>query len=372
MKTAIVHYWLTGRRGGEKVLDALGELYPGADLYTHVCTPEERRRYAPAHRVRTSFIQQLPFAASWYKSYLPLMPLALRCLDLRGHDLIISSEAGPAKGFRKPAGALHVCYCHTPMRYLWDQHGDYQRRLDPFRRFVFRCLRGWLRRWDLGTAEGVDLFVANSACVAERIKRIYGRDAVVIPPPVDVGFFSAVERVPEDFYLLAGQLTGYKRPDLAVAAFRDGSRRLVVAGGGEELGHLRRQATGKIDFLGRVSDEELRRLYSRCRALIFPGAEDFGIIPLEAQAAGAPVIALGAAGALETVIEGRTGLFFHEATSAALQAALARFEALPGFDPAACRQQAANFSREHFKTAFAAVVAAAVRDQMAPLRPRTA
>jgi glycosyltransferase involved in cell wall biosynthesis len=358
MKTAIVHYWLTGRRGGEKVIDALAELYPAASLFSHVCTPEEARRYA-AHPLHTSFIQHLPFAAAWYRSYLPLMPLALHWLDLRGHDLIISSEAGPAKGFRKPPGALHLCYCHTPMRYLWDQHEEYQRRLDPFRRLAFGCLRGWLQRWDLRTAAGVDQFVANSAFVAARIRRIYGRDAIVIHPPVDVEFFGAGQRQPEAFYLLAGQLTGYKRPDLAIAAFRDSGRRLVVAGAGEELGRLRRQATNNIEFLGRVSDAELRQLYSRCRALVFPGIEDFGMIPVEAQAAGAPVIAFGAGGALETVIDGRTGLFFHEPTVAALQAALAQFEAMPPFDPDACRQQAAQFAPEYFKKAFANVVLAA-------------
>ena len=359
MKTAIVHYWLTGRRGGEKVVDALCELYPEAAIFTHVCTPEEGRRYAPAHQVHTSFIQRLPRAADWYRSYLPLMPFALRRLDLGGHDLIISSEAGPAKGFRKPPGSLHICYCHTPMRYLWDQHDEYQRRLDPLRRLAFGCLRGWLQRWDLETAAGVDLFVANSAFVAERIQRVYGREAVVIHPPVDIEFFGARERQPEDFYLLAGQLTGYKRPDLAISAFRDNGRRLIVAGGGEELPRLRRQASGNITFLGRVSDEMLRYLYSRCRALIFPGIEDFGMIPVEVQAAGTPVIAFGAGGALETIVDGRTGLFFHEQTMAALQSAIAQFEVLPPFDPAACRQQAAKFGPERFKKAFADIVVAA-------------
>lgn len=367
MKTALVHYWLVSRRGGEKVLDALCELFPDAELYTHVATPEIAAPYlAAGHRVHTSLIQRLPWAPRLYKSYLPFMPYALSRLDLRGYDLIVSSESGPAKGIRKPAGARHICYCHTPMRYLWDLHDEYLRRLDPLRRTVFRLLLNRLRQWDLRSAESVDVFVANSAFVAGRIRQVYGRDAVVIHPPVDVEFYGAGPRQPEDFYLMAGQLTGYKRPELALEAFRGQPRRLVVAGVGEELGRLRRMAPPNVEFRGRVDDGELRALYARCRALIFPGVEDFGIVPVEAQAAGAPVLAFGQGGALETVRDGQTGLFFTRQRPEDLWDTVRRFEAAPpgSFAAAACRAHAQGFSKARFQAEFRALLAA-------PGSPRT-
>lgn len=302
-------------RGGEKVLAALGEMFPDADIFTHAYLPS-RFSCLASHRVHESFIASLPFGRRHPQVYLPLMPMATRALKLAEYDLIISSESGPIKGIRKPKGARHVCYCHTPMRYLWDMHDDYYRDAGPSGKLAMKLFTPYLRKEDLKSAESVDQFIANSHFVAERIKRIYGRDSVVVHPPVNVEFFSvaieqssnrAIEQSP--YYLFAGANVKYKRLDLAEAACKRMGRKLVIAKG--------------------VSDEELRALYVGARALLFPGLEDFGIVPVEAQAAGTPVIAYGQGGALETVVDGKTGLFFREQTVESLCAALEEFESRP-------------------------------------------
>lgn len=367
MKTALIHYWLVNDRGGEKVLARLAEQFPDADLFTHVydpaAMPEEIRRMP----IRTTFIQKLPFAKKYYKNYLPLMPWALRRIDLSGYDLIISSESGPAKGIRKPEGATHICYCHTPMRYLWDMSDEYYQNASLLKKLGMKIFLPWLRKWDLWSATQVDRFIANSQFVAERIKNIYGREAEVVYPPVDVEHFQTLERDPQEFYLFFGQLTAYKRADLAIEAFNRLGLRLIVAGDGEEFEKLKtlnsELGTRNIEFLGRISDEERDELYSQAKALIFPGIEDFGIIPVEAQAAGCPVIAYGKGGALETVVENETGLFFEEQTADALCAAIQKFHSTIGREAgaiatatnevkwptlenmeAACRENAARFS----------------------------
>ena len=329
MKTALLHYWLTNRRGGEQVLSALGRLLPDADVYTHAFGPKMR---APGedglwegHRVRETFIARLPFGRRKPQAYLPLMPAATRRLNLDGYDLIVSSESGPIKGIRKPKGARHVCYCHTPMRYLWDMYADYYRDAGLFGKLAMRLFTPYLRRADLKSAESVDTFVANSAFVAERIKRIYGRDSLVVHPPVDVEFFGDSVRGAGDYYLFAGAPVKYKRLDLARAACERLGRRLVVAGGGG------------------FSREELRAAYAGARALLFPGMEDFGIVPVEAQAAGTPVIAYGEGGARETVVHGETGLFFPEQTVESLCAAMEEFEGRT-WSPERCRAQAVRFT----------------------------
>ena len=351
MKTALIHYWLVNDRGGEKVLAALAALYPDADLYTHVYDSDAMPETIRHLTVRTTFIQKLPLAKKLYKNYLPLMPLALHRLDLSGYDLIISSESGPAKAIRKPPGATHICYCHTPMRYLWDMSDDYYKNSSALKKLGMRLCLPWLRKWDLRSADQVDYFIANSQFVADRIKRIYDREATVIYPPVDTKNFSTLHRDPQDFYLFFGQLTAYKRADLAIEAFQKTGKRLIVAGAGEQLESLKRRnsklETRNIEFLGRVSDEKRDELYSQAKALIFPGVEDFGIIPLEAQAAGCPVIAYGEGGALETVIENQTGLFFKEPTVDSLCEAVQRFEAIE-LGEAACRKNAESFSAERF------------------------
>ena len=339
MKVALLHYWLTNMRGGEKVLAALGEMFPESVVYTHAFGKGIRDQGSGigwhGHGVHETFIASLPFGRKHPQTYLPLMPMATRALKLNGYDLIISSESGPIKGIRKPKGARHVCYCHTPMRYLWDMYDEYYRDASLGGKLAMKLFTPYLRKEDLKSAESVDTFIANSHFVAERIKRIYGRDSVVVHPPVDVEFFSfpfehsnirTIEQSP--YYLFAGANVKYKRLDLAEAACRRRGRKLVVAKG--------------------VSDDKLRTFYAGARALIFPGIEDFGIVPVEAQAAGTPVIAFGRGGALETVVEGETGLFFREQTVDSLCGAIEEFEGR-SWSPDSCRSNAMRFSSDSFK-----------------------
>jgi glycosyltransferase involved in cell wall biosynthesis len=348
MKVAIVHYWLVGMRGGEKVVEALCEMYPQADIFTHVYVPEMVSERIRRHRIIPTFIDALPRAARMYKAYLPLMPLALEQLDLRGYDLIISSESGPAKGVIAPADALHVCYCHTPMRYIWNMYHDYRSSAGWIARLMMPSLTHYLRMWDVTSAARVDSFVANSATVARRIHRYYGADAVVIHPPVDTNAFSiAAPSELEDYFLMAGELVSYKRPDLAVHAFNEMKLKLVVIGGGEMLDEIRRVAGPTVTVLGSQPFDVLKQHYARCRALIFPGEEDFGMVPVEAMASGRPVVAFGRGGATETVAEGESGVFFAEQTVEAISSAvtsLARIE----IDPAKIAAHARQFGHDQF------------------------
>lgn len=329
MKAALLHYWLTNVRGGEKVLAALGELLPEADIFTHAYVPENMGGMFAGRRVTESFVARLPLGRRHPQAYLPLLPAASRSLRLDGYDLIVSSESGPIKGIRKPSGARHVCYCHTPMRYLWDMYDEYYRTAGIAGKVAMRLFTGCLRRQDLESAESVDEFVANSEFVAERIKRIYGRDSTVVHPPVDVEFFSSSARTDGDYYLFVGAPVAYKRLDLAQAACGRMGRRLVAAGAGS------------------ASSEQLRELYAGAKALLFPGVEDFGIVPVEAQATGTPVIALGRGGALETVADGETGLFFEEQTVDGLCHAIEEFESR-SWSAEACRSNAERFSKGRF------------------------
>ena len=355
MKVALLHYWLTNVRGGEKVLAALGEMFPEADVFTHAYAPENMDGMFAGRRVVESFIARLPLGRRHPQAYLPLMPAASRSLRLEGYDLVVSSESGSIKGIRKPSGARHVCYCHTPMRYLWDMHDEYYRTAGLCGKIAMKLFTGYLRGEDLKSAEAVDEFVANSAFVAERIRRIYGRDSVVVHPPVDVGFFLAADTSPQglpfggDYYLYAGELRDYKRPDLAVKAALKMGRNLVVVGNGKLRGALEREVGGRgnVMFAGRVDGEELRSLYAGARALLFPGVEDFGIVPVEAQAAGTPVVAFGKGGALETVMDGETGVFFGRQTVEGLCQAVEEFERR-SWSPAACRANAIRFSKARF------------------------
>lgn len=360
MRVAIVHYWLVTMRGGEKVVAELCRLWPDADLFTHVIVPEKMDPAILRHRITTSFVARLPFAKTRYKAYLPLMPLALEEFDLSGYDLVISSEAGPAKGVVPPPGALHVCYVHSPMRYVWNMYHGYRGQLGPAGRLLWSPIAHYLRGWDQQTASRVDLFVANSETVAGRVRRYWGRDATVVNPPVAVGDFAPTAGH-DGSYLLAGQLVGYKRADLAVEAFKRSGRRLVVIGDGEQLKDLRRIAGPTVEILGPQPFPVLRDRLARCRALVFPGEEDFGIVPVEAMASGKPIVAYGRGGALETVVEGRTGLFFDDQTPDALNAALDRFEATAtDFDADAIARHAARFDASVFRERFAAVVAGAM------------
>jgi glycosyltransferase involved in cell wall biosynthesis len=352
MRVALVHYWLVAMRGGERVLEALLELFPEADIFTHVYAPEAVSPAIRRRRVFTSLIQQLPFAVRQYKKYLPLMPLALEQFDLRGYDLVISSESGPAKGVLTGTHTPHICYCHTPMRYLWDFYQDYLEEAGPLLRPVWRWFSHRLRAWDALAAMRVDFFAANSRNVASRIAKHYRKPSAVIHPPVDVRAFAPSDGLyPEadDYYLYVGQLSAYKRPDLAVRACSLGKRRLVVIGDGPEKKALARMAGPTVTFLGRQDTPSVIRHMRRCRALLFPGEEDFGIVMAEAQAAGRPVIAFARGGALESVVHGQSGILFPNQDLSSLSRAMAELEnGEYSFEPAALSQSAERFSREAF------------------------
>jgi glycosyltransferase involved in cell wall biosynthesis len=328
MKIAIVHYWLVNMRGGEKVIEALLEMFPDADIFTHVYVPSAMSNRINSHNVYTSYINKLPLAKKLYQLYMPLMPAALNDFNLQEYDLVISSESGPAKGVIPNPDAYHICYCHSPMRYLWDMYHEYFRKSNPVVRFFMKRLIPGLKVWDVVSANLVDCFIANSAYVAKRIRRYYNRDAAVVFPPVDLEKFLSTERKPKDHYLFFGQLAGYKRADLALEACIASGRKLIIAGNGAKEREIKKYAnTDLVTFKGRVSDEEALELYASAQALLFPGIEDFGIVPVEAQAAGCPVIAFRKGGALETVKENVTGIFFDEQSSASLAEAIDRFEA---------------------------------------------
>jgi len=327
MKVAIVHYWLVNMRGGEKVIEALLEMFPDADIYTHVYNPKAISNLINRHNIITSRINRFPFAKRLYQFYMPLMPRALMDFDLQKYDLVISSESGPAKGVVPNPNAFHLCFCHSPMRYLWDMYHEYFRGTGFFVRFFMKRLIPSLRVWDISSANMVDRFVANSHYVAKRIRRIYNRDAEVVSVPVNVEKYFSTERKPADYYLFFGQVTGYKRADLAMEACLKSGRKLVVAGDGARKKMRKKYSkSGLIRFAGRVSDEEAATLLSEARALLFPGIEDLGLVPIEANAAGCPVIAFREGGALDTVKEKVTGIFFDEQTPESLIAAMDCFE----------------------------------------------
>lgn len=363
LKVALVHYWLVASRGGEKVLEAMCRIFPQADIFTHVYNPKAVSETIRSHGVRTTFIQKLPWARKLYQKYLPLMPMALEQLDLSGYDLVISSESGPAKGVLTGPDTLHLCYCHTPMRYLWDLYHEYRAGAGFLTRLAMSAGFSRLRLWDQASAQRVDGFAVNSKNVAKRVKKLYKRNSRVIYPPVATkDFRPAPER--GDHYLFVGQLVGYKRADLAVEAFSRLGKKLIVVGEGKELKRLRKIAGETVTFLGRQSFEVIREQYSRCRALIFPANEDFGIVPVEAMASGAPVIAFGKGGALETVVEGKTGLFFPEQSVESLIHAVERFEEREReFDPQVLREHAAAFDETVFMRAFSDFVGQELRER---------
>jgi glycosyltransferase involved in cell wall biosynthesis len=350
---AIVHYWLLGMRGGEKVLEALCRLLPDADIFTLFYDPERVSPVIRQRRVTTSFLNPL---RRYYRSLLPLMPLALEHFDLRAYDLVVSSESGPAKGVITRPETRHVCYCHTPMRYLWDLYPQYLHEWtrSPLKRAAIRATAPGLRRWDLATAARVHDFVANSENVRQRILKTYQRESVVVHPPVAVGTFR--HEPSEDYFLMVSELVPYKRVDTAVHAFSKIGRRLRIAGDGPEFARLRKIAAKNVEFCGRVSDDELRGVYARSRAFVMPGEEDFGITGVEAIASGKAVIALGRGGVREIVPEDGA-FFFDSPDEASLVAAVQRFEAAEATIPAARLQAAAQrFSEAEFDRKMRAVL----------------
>jgi glycosyltransferase involved in cell wall biosynthesis len=348
-RVALVHDWLTGMRGGEKVLEVLCELYPDATLFTLIHNHGSVSPLIEKMRIRTSFLQSAPFREERYRHYLPLFPLAIESFDFRGFDLIVSTSHAVAKGAKPAPGALHICYCHTPMRYVWELYDEYfgPGRAGLLTRLGMKLVAPSLRAWDVRTSSRVHYFLANSRNVAQRIRKTYRREADVIHAPVDTSKFS-LSRGNKGFYLIVSALVPYKRVDLAIEVFNKIGRRLVVVGKGPDLAKLKARAGKTIEFLGWQSDEQLARLYGACRALVFPGIEDFGIVPLEAMASGKPVLAFKAGGALETVVEGVTGIFFDAQTPEALERAVNVAEATR-FDPTRIRRHAMKFDRARFK-----------------------
>jgi glycosyltransferase involved in cell wall biosynthesis len=368
MRVALVHYWFVSRRGGERVVEALCELFPQADLFALVADRNVLSPELQKHKLTTSFLQNLPGSRKWHRHMLPLYPLAVEQFDLREYDLVISTESGPAKGVLTAPETCHICYCLTPMRYIWNFYHDYKdgSGLGALTKPVFALTAHYARLWDVASAARVDHFAAISHPVAARVRKFYRRDAEVIYPPVDVSQ-AEVSANPEDYYLVVGQLVNYKRVDLAIQACNRLGRTLRIVGAGEEFGRLRRMAGGTVTFLGSLSDAEVQQQYGRCRALLFPGEEDFGIVPVEAQACGRPVIAFGKGGARDTVIaadldlsppQQSTGMFFAEQTVDSLVEAILRFEAHEhNFSPRFIRSHAEQFDKQHFLRRMGAFVA---------------
>ncbi len=354
-RAAIAHDWLTVPGGSEKVVLELLRMLPGADVYTSVYDPEPWRELLAGTTVHPSFLDRVPGARRHYPKLLALMNAAFESFDLADYDLVVSSSHSCAKNVLTPPGTLHVCYCHTPMRHAWEPRFLAQEELGPAARLAARALMPRMRRLDLAGASRPDVFVANSHHVAARIEKYYRREARVIHPPVDVAPHLARPRDPGDYYLVLGRVVPYKRVDVALAACATLGRRVKVAGTGRALETARAAAGPDAELLGWVPDEQLGELLAGARALLFPGEEDFGIVPVEAQAAGVPVIAYGAGGIRDSVLDGRTGVFHHEQTPASLASAILDFEERD-FDERAIREHAARFSPERFRDELAGLL----------------
>jgi glycosyltransferase involved in cell wall biosynthesis len=352
-QTALAHHWLVTMGGGEKVLEQFSELFPNAPIYTLVATRDRLSERLNRHEIIPSAFGRMPGAAWMYKQALPLFPLAFGTLKISGKPvLILSSDASMIKGIAVPPGAAHVCYCHSPPRYLWDAQATHSLPHGAGS-VLLKAITPVLRKWDRAAAQRVDFFIANSQFIRERIRAAYGRESEVINPPVAVEDFAPLSGAPDDFYLVVSRLVPYKRIDIAIQAFGHLGKRLVVIGDGSEYARLRKGAGKSIEFLGAQPFRVLRDHYARCRALIFPGVEDFGITPLEAQASGRPVIAFGKGGALETVKADETGLFFDEQSGDCLADAVKEFESRSR-DAARCRSNALRFGAARFRSEISA------------------
>jgi glycosyltransferase involved in cell wall biosynthesis len=349
MKVALIHEHLAQDGGAENVLRVFHEIFPDAPIFTLVY---DRQRANPVFRtadIRTSFIQKLPFGVRLYQAALPFMATAVEKFDLSEFDVVLSSASGFAKGVITVPQTLHICYCHSPTRYLWSDTHRYYKELRYSRlvRAMIPFALTRIRQWDRAAADRVDLFIANSRYVQNRIKKYYKAGSTVIFPPVEVNKFRVADEI-DDYYLTLGRLVAYKRYDLTIKAFNKLGRPLKVAGDGPELPHLRKIAGPNIEFLGRVSEETRRDLFMRCQAFVHPQEEDWGITPVEAMASGRPVIAYGRGGALETIKDGQTGLLFKQQTVASLIEALNRFRSYD-FNPAEIRRHALQFDSTRFK-----------------------
>jgi glycosyltransferase involved in cell wall biosynthesis len=361
LRVALVHDWLTGMRGGERVLESICRLFPTAPLFTLLHVRSSVSAAIEARPIHTSMIQRLPQAARRYREYLPLFPMAIEQFDLDDADLIISTSHCAAKSVVKTGRAVHLCYCHSPMRYAWDQFNAYfgPERLGRWPSALARHTMAWLARWDRDTAHRVDYYLANSAYVAGRIARYYNRQATVLHPPVDTEFFTPNGAVPGPNFLVVSALVPYKRLDIAVDAATRLGVRLNIVGSGPDEARLRKRAGAGVNFLGTVEGPALRDLYRSARAVLLPGEEDFGIVPVEAMACGRPVIALGTGGATETVVPGLSGVLVGAPGVDAFADAMRDFDA-GAFDPAAIRAHADRFGTARFEAAFSQAVDAAI------------
>lgn len=361
MKTAIIHEWLVNYAGSERVIEQILQVYPAADLYSIIdFLPPDQRGFIQNKKVTTSFIQHLPMARNKYRQYLPFMPMAVEQFDLSGYDLVLSSSHAVAKGVLTGPSQLHISYVHTPMRYAWDLQHQYLKESG-----LNNGLKGWMvkrmlhkiRLWDYRTANGVDAFIANSKFIAGRIWKVYRREATVIYPPVDIETFSP-GKIKGDFYFTASRLVPYKKIDLVVEAFSQmPDKKLIVIGDGPDFNKVRNKAGSNVQLLGYQPVSQMKEYMQKARAFIFAAEEDFGIIPVEAQACGTPVIAYGRGGVLESVrglsSEMPTGVFFPEQTVEAIKQAVGYFESVEGdITPQACRENALRFSPDRFRREF--------------------
>ena len=361
MRMAIVHHWFVTQGGGERVAEVFAEMFPEADVFALVTDPQFIPKAIAERGVTSSFLQRIPQAKRFHRYLLPLYPLAVEQLDLTPYDLVLTSDSGPVKGVLTRPDAVHICYCHSPMRYLWDGYYPYLRSMPFLAKLPFAVASHYVRNWDYVAAQRVDRFIANSNYVASRISRYYRRESTVLYPPIDTsrGFLADA---PEDYYLAVGRLVGYKRTELLIRACNRLGRRLRIVGSGPENARLRSIAGPTIEFLGHLSTEDLWEEYAHARALLFAAEEDFGMVPLESQACGRPVIAFGKGGALETVIARNspvrgqmprvspvTGAFFYEQTPEAVLEAIQDFESREAdYSPEAIQLHARQFDTTHF------------------------
>ncbi len=354
MKVAIVHDWLVNYGGAERVVEAMLSLYPDADIFTLVYDKKKMGKIFPHEKVHASFVQKLPLSTKLYTKMLSLMPKAFETFDFTGYDLVLCSSSSCAKGVITPPSVPHIAYVHTPMRYAWDQFFEYRKRSGRMTQFFMNRMMPSVRLWDYVSSQRIDKIIVNSKYIARRTKKYWNRESTVIYPPVDTQRLSPDGKAAEDFYVVFSRFVPYKRIDLAISACGELNKKLVVIGGGsqeKELKTLASSYNADITFTGRISDEKVKDYLQRCKALIFCAEEDFGIIPVEAQACGRPVIAFGKGGSLETVIDGKTGVFFNEQTVSSVKDAVIRFEELDSkntFDSKTISEHAQRFSTQRF------------------------
>lgn len=352
MRIALVHDWYYVDGGAEKVIKALTEIFPDCENFAlfDLMSNKEKSKILSNPKVTTTFVQNLPFISKFHRHYLQLYPYAIEQFDLSEFDLIISSSSSVAKGVLTNSNQIHICYCHSPMRYAWDLYHNYlsESKFNILTKIYAKYVLHKIRLWDVMSSNRVDYFIANSDYISKRIKKVYKRDSAVIYPPVDTEYFSFDENSFRDYYFTASRMVSYKRIDLIVETFAKNGKKLIVAGDGPEINKIKSKSKANITFLGHVSKEELKKYLQSAKAFVFAAEEDFGILPVEAQACGTPVIAYGKGGVLETVIDNKTGILFEEQTVESLQNAINKFEELV-FNYQEVRQHSLKFSKDNFK-----------------------